>query len=111
METILDVIREAPVEDLKRLRYEASQLIDKRISEAVREVQSEKIGASIWLTYNGKSIILKNEAFRGRYRIYGTKIGKSGRLIKGEVLNRESCSNVREIKEAFRFGKDPSRIF
>jgi hypothetical protein len=100
MENILNQINELPVEQLRALRSIINVEADSRIKEAVKEVKVEKTGETFLLSYNERSIMVKHSRYG--YNIYETIVNKSGRILKGNLLKKDSSLNLYFIKELFR---------
>ena len=103
MEEILKLINELPVEQLQKVRMLIKEVTEPRIKIANSEVKLEKIRDSKWLSYNGRTIIVQYSKI-GR-NIYNTVIGKSGRLIKGDLIREDSSLNIWEIRNLFRMNR------
>jgi hypothetical protein len=103
MEEILKLINELPVEQLQKVRMLIKEVTEPRIKIANSEVKLEKVRDSKWLSYNGRTIIVQHSKI-GR-NIYNTIIGKSGRLIKGDLIREDSSLNIWEIRNLFRMNR------
>ena len=102
MEDILKLIDTLPVEQLQSLQALVRVETESRIKLANSEVKIEKRDNEKLLSYNGKSIIVKHS--KHGYNIYSTVIGKSGKLIKGELIEADSSLDIWGIRNRFRMG-------
>ena len=103
MEEILKLINELPVEQLQSIQTLIRNTTEPRIKAANSEVKIEKRENEKLLLYNGKSIIVRYSKKYG-YNIYSTVVGKSGKLIKGELIEADSSLDIWEIRNRFRMG-------
>lgn len=102
MEDILKLIDELPVEQLQSLQTLVRVETESRIKMANSEVKIEKRDNEKLLSYNGKSIIVKHS--KHGYNIYSTVVGKSGKLIKGGLIEGDYSGGLWEIRNRFRMG-------
>jgi hypothetical protein len=100
MENILNQINELPVEQLRTLRSIIDMTADTRIKEAIKQVKVEKTGETFLLSYGERSIIVKHS--KQGYDIYETTTSKTGKIVKGNLLKKDSSLNLYFIKELFR---------
>lgn len=103
MSNVLDLINEIPVEDLFKIRMSIVELMEEKIRKATNEVKFQKVGNNNWLTYNEITIICVPVS--SGHDIYNTVIGKSGKLIKGELILKRESSPIRQIAMRLRCGK------
>ena len=103
MEEILKLINELPVEQLQSTLSLIDKIVEPRVKVANSEVKLEKVRDLKWLSYNGRTIIVQHSKI-GR-NIYNTIIGKSGRLIKGDLIREDSSLNIWEIRNLFRMNR------
>jgi len=103
-------LSEMSIEELNSLSFKISNLIETKIKESVKEVTMEKRKNDILISCNGRTIIVKPVAFAGRNRIYNAIIGKFGRFIPGEIINKETCSNIYDIRNALELNRDLSKL-
>jgi hypothetical protein len=103
MEEILKLINELPVEQLQSITSLIDKMIEPRVKSANSEVKLEKVRDSKWLSYNGRSIIVQHSKYG--YNIYNTVVGKSGKLIKGDLIETDSSLNIWEIRNRFRMNR------
>jgi len=103
MEEILKQINELPVEQLQSLQTLIKNIAEPKIKAANSEVKMEKRNNETLLFYNGKSIIIKHSKYG--YHIYSTVVGVSGKLIKGELIESDSSSDIWNIRNRFRMGR------
>jgi len=103
MEEILKLINELPVEQLQSTLSLIDKMVEPRVKAANSEVKLEKIRDSKWLSYNGRSIIVQHSKYG--YSIYNTVVGKSGKLIKGDLIESDSSLNIWDIRNRFRMNR------
>jgi hypothetical protein len=103
MEEILKLINELPVEQLQSTLSLIDKIVEPRVKVANSEVKLEKVHDSKWLSYNGRSIIVQHSKYG--YNIYNTVVGKSGKLIKGDLIETDSSLNIWEIRNRFRMNR------
>lgn len=103
MSNVLDLINEIPVEDLFKIRMSIIELIEEKIRKATNEVKFQKVGINNCLTYNETTIICVPVS--SGHNIYSTAVGKSGKLIKGELILKRESSPIRQIAMRLRCGK------
>ncbi len=103
MEEILKLINELPVEQLQSTLSLIDKMVEPRVKAANSEVKLEKIRDSKWLSYNGRSIIVQHSKYG--YNIYNTVVGKSGKLIKGDLIESDSSLNIWDIRNRFRMNR------
>jgi hypothetical protein len=103
MEEILKLINELPVEQLQSTLSLIDKMVEPRVKTANSEVKLEKVRDSKWLSYNGRSIIVQHSKYG--YNIYNTVVGKSGKLIKGDLIETDSSLNIWEIRNRFRMNR------
>jgi hypothetical protein len=103
MEEILKLINELPVEQLQSTLSLIDKIVEPRVKVANSEVKLEKVRDSKWLSYNGRSIIVQHSKYG--YNIYNTVVGKSGKLIKGDLIETDSSLNIWEIRNRFRMNR------
>jgi hypothetical protein len=103
MEEILKLINELPVDQLQSTLSLIDKMVEPRVKAANSEVKLEKVRDSKWLSYNGRSIIVQHSKYG--YNIYNTVVGKSGKLIKGDLIETDSSLNIWEIRNRFRMNK------
>ncbi len=103
MENILKLINELPVEQLQSTLSLIDKMVEPRVKAANSEVKLEKIRDSKWLSYNGRSIIVQHSKYG--YNIYNTVVGKSGKLIKGDLIESDSSLNIWDIRNRFRMNR------
>jgi hypothetical protein len=102
MEEILHQINELPVEQLQTLQTLLKTIAEPKIKAANSEVKMEKREYETLLSYNGKSIIVRPS--KHGHNIHNTVVGKSGKLIKGELFYMDSSLSIWEIRNRFRMG-------
>lgn len=103
MEEILKLINELPVEQLQSTLSLIDKIVEPRVKAANSEVKLEKVRDSKWLSYNGRSIIVQHSKYG--YNIYNTVVGKSGKLIKGDLIESDSSLNIWDIRNRFRMNR------
>jgi len=103
MENILNQINELPVEQLQTLQTLLNIIAEPKIKAANSEVKLEKVRDLKWLSYNGRSIIVQHSKYG--YNIYNTTVGKSGKLIKGDLIEADSSSDIWDIRNRFRMNR------
>jgi hypothetical protein len=103
MKEILKLINELSVEQLQSTLSLIDKMVELRVKVANSEVKLEKIRDSKWLSYNGRSIIVQHSKYG--YNIYNTVVGKSGKLIKGDLIETDSSLNIWEIRNRFRMNR------
>ncbi len=103
MEEILKLINELPVEQLQSTLSLIDKMVEPRVKAANSEVKLEKIRDSKWLSYNGRSIIVQHSKYG--YNIYNTVVGKSGKIIKGDLIESDSSLNIWDIRNRFRMNR------
>jgi|688.fasta_scaffold524974_3 hypothetical protein len=103
MEEILKLINELPVEQLQSITSLIDKMIEPRVKSANSEVKLEKVRDLKWLSYNGRSIIVQHSKYG--YNIYNTTVGKSGKLIKGDLIEADSSSDIWNIRNRFRMNR------
>ncbi len=103
MEEILKLINELPVEQLQSTLSLIDKMVEPRVKAANSEVKLEKIRDSKWLSYIGRSIIVQHSKYG--YNIYNTVVGKSGKLIKGDLIESDSSLNIWDIRNRFRMNR------
>jgi hypothetical protein len=103
MEEILKLINELPVDQLQSTLSLIDKMVEPRVKVANSEVKLEKVRDSKWLSYNGRSIIVQHSKYG--YNIYNTVVGKSGKLIKGDLIEADSSLNIWEIRNRFHMNR------
>ena len=103
MKEILKLINELSVEQLQSTLSLIDKMVELRVKVANSEVKLEKVRDSKWLSYNGRSIIVQHSKYG--YNIYNTVVGKSGKLIKGDLIETDSSLNIWEIRNRFRMNR------
>ena len=103
MEEILKLINELPVDQLQSTLSLIDKMVEPRVKAANSEVKMEKREYETLLSYNGKSIIVRPS--KHGHNIYNTVVGKSGKLIKGDLIEADSSLNIWEIRNRFRMNR------
>jgi hypothetical protein len=103
MEEILKLINELPVDQLQSTLSLIDKMVEPRVKAANSEVKMEKREYETLLSYNGKSIIVRPS--KHGHNIYNTVVGKSGKLIKGDLIETDSSLNIWEIRNRFRMNR------
>ena len=104
MNDILNLVENLQIEDLYSINKEINEIVERRIKDAVKEVKIYKASENRWVFVWGAKTITCEDSKSGM-NIYEGVVGKSGKILKGDLIRKWSSLGVRDIQRCFRLGR------